>query len=81
MALIDLFLIQLTCFNVGINFYNSCIKNSQLMGNLLYAIAVILIILWLLGFVVYSAGAIIHVLLVFAVIAILVRLIRGDKAV
>lgn len=47
------------------------------MQNLLYTIAVILIILWALGFFVYSAGNIIHVLLVIAVIAILLRLIRG----
>jgi Family of unknown function (DUF5670) len=49
------------------------------MGNLLYAIAVILVIFWVLGFYVYSAGSIIHVLLVIAVIAILLRLIRGDR--
>jgi len=48
------------------------------MGNLLYLIAVILIIFWVLGFFVYSAGAIIHVLLVIAVIAILLRLIQGN---
>ena len=47
------------------------------MNSLLYAIAVILIIAWLLGFYVYRFGAIIHLLLVIAVIAILLRLIRG----
>jgi len=51
------------------------------MGNLLYIIAVVLIIFWLLGFFVYSVGYLIHILLVFAIIAILVRLIRGEKAV
>jgi cytochrome c biogenesis protein CcdA len=51
------------------------------MGNVLYFVAVILIIFWLLGFFVYSVGSIIHVLLVFAVIAILVRVIKGEKAV
>lgn len=49
------------------------------MGNLLYIIAVILIIGWVLGFFVYSAGSIIHILLVIAVIAILVRVIRGSN--
>jgi hypothetical protein len=49
------------------------------MGNLLYFIAIILIIFWLLGFYVYSVGALIHVLLVIAIIAILVRVIRGDR--
>lgn len=42
-------------------------------------IAVILIILWLFGFFMYSAGYLIHILLVIAVIAILVRVIKGDK--
>ncbi len=49
------------------------------MGNLLYVIAVILIIGWLIGFVGYNAGGIIHILLVIAVIAILLRLIQGGK--
>jgi hypothetical protein len=47
---------------------------------MLYLIAVILIIGWLLGFFVFSAGGLIHILLVVAVIAILLRLIRGDRA-
>ncbi len=50
------------------------------MGNLLYVIAVILIIGWLIGFVGYQAGGLIHLLLVIAIIAILLRLIRGDRA-
>lgn len=49
------------------------------MNNLLYVIAVILIIGWILGFFVYSAGGLIHILLVIAVIAIVLRLIRGDR--
>lgn len=49
------------------------------MGNLLYVIAVILIIAWAIGFIGYSAGGIIHVLLVIAVIAIILRLIQGRK--
>lgn len=47
------------------------------MSDLLYILAVILIIGWLLGFFVFSAGSIIHILLVVAVVAILLRLIRG----
>ena len=47
------------------------------MGNLLYLIAVILIIAWAIGFLGYHAGGIIHILLVIAVIAILLRVIRG----
>ncbi|HTB32009.1 MAG TPA: lmo0937 family membrane protein [Bacteroidia bacterium] len=51
------------------------------MGNLLYIIAVILIIGWALGFFFFSLGGFIHILLIFAVIAILFRLIRGDRVV
>jgi len=47
------------------------------MGNLLYVIAVILLIFWAIGFFAYSAGAIIHILLVIAIIAIIFRLIEG----
>jgi len=47
------------------------------MGSLLYLIAIILIIMWALGFFVYSVGAMIHILLVIAIVAILLRLIRG----
>jgi len=49
------------------------------MQNLLYMVAVVLVILWALGFFVYSAGSIIHILLVIAVIAILLRLIKGKE--
>ena len=49
------------------------------MGNLLYLIAVILIIAWAIGFIGYSAGGLIHILLVIAVIAIIFRLIRGNR--
>ena len=49
------------------------------MGNLLYIVAVILIIAWLIGFVGYSAGGLIHVLLVIAIIVVLLRVIQGKK--
>ena len=49
------------------------------MGNILYIIAVVMIIFWAIGFFAFSLGAIIHVLLVFAVISILVRIISGNK--
>ncbi len=47
------------------------------MGNLLYIVAVILIIAWAIGFLGYSAGGLIHILLVIAIIAIILRLIQG----
>lgn len=51
------------------------------MENLLYIIAVILIIGWLVGFIGYAASGIIHLLLVIAVIAILLNVIRGRRAI
>jgi hypothetical protein len=48
---------------------------------MLYTIAVVLIVLWLLGLVTsYTMGGIIHVLLVIAVIMILVNVISGRRA-
>jgi hypothetical protein len=49
------------------------------MGNLLYVVAVILIIAWAIGYFAFSVGGIIHVLLVIAVIAILFRIISGRR--
>jgi hypothetical protein len=49
------------------------------MGNLLYVIAVILVIAWLIGLVGFHAGGIIHVLLVIAIIAVLFRIISGRR--
>jgi hypothetical protein len=46
------------------------------MRSILYLIAVILVIGWLLGFFVYSAGGLIHILIVLAVIALILGLIR-----
>jgi hypothetical protein len=47
---------------------------------MLYTIAIVLIILWLLGFVSsYTMGGFIHVLLVIAIVMVLVRIITGKK--
>ena len=48
------------------------------MGNLLYIIAVILIIGWAIGFFGYHSGGIIHLLLVIAVIMIILKAVRRD---
>lgn len=49
---------------------------------MLYTIAVILLILWLLGLVTsYTVGGFIHVLLVIAIVVILLRVISGRKPV
>jgi hypothetical protein len=49
------------------------------MGNILYIIAVILIIFWAVGFLGYNVGGVIHILLVIAIIAVLLRIIQGKK--
>jgi hypothetical protein len=47
---------------------------------MLYTVAVILLVLWLLGLVSsYTMGGFIHILLVIAVIVIIVQLISGRK--
>ena len=58
---------------------NSRTIKINIMGNLLYLIAVILIIFWLIGFVGYSVGGLIHILLVVAIIAVLLRVIQGNR--
>lgn len=49
------------------------------MGNILYAIAVVLVIIWAIGFLGYNAGGLIHILLVIALIAVILRITQGKK--
>jgi len=49
---------------------------------MLYTIAAVLLILWLLGLVTsYTLGGFVHLLLVIAIIVVLVRLIQGKKPI
>jgi hypothetical protein len=48
------------------------------MGNLIYTLAVILVIIWAIGFLGYHLGGLIHILLVLAVISVLFRIIKGS---
>lgn len=48
---------------------------------MLYTIAVILLVLWLLGFAIHIGGAFIHLLLIIAVIVIIYRLVTGRRKV
>ena len=49
---------------------------------MLYTIAVVLLVLWLLGMVGgYAAGGLIHVLLVLALVAVIVRVIQGRRVI
>ena len=54
---------------------------QKIMGNLLYVVAVILIVAWAVGYFGYATGGLIHILLVIAIIAILLRVIRGGKII
>lgn len=51
------------------------------MRSLLYLIAVLLVIGWIIGVVGYSLGGLIHILIVIAIVAILLDLIRGRRPV
>ncbi len=51
------------------------------MGNILYVVAIVLIIAWAIGLIGFNAGGLIHVLLIIALIAIIVRLFQGKKIV
>jgi hypothetical protein len=54
--------------------------NEERVRAMLYTLAVILLVLWLLGLVTsYTMGGFIHVLLVIAIIAVLYNLISGRK--
>jgi hypothetical protein len=48
--------------------------------DMLWTIAIVLIVLWALGMVTsHAVGGFIHILLVLAVIVVLIRVIRGDR--
>ena len=46
---------------------------------MLWTVCVILLILWLLGFLTHVGGGLIHILLVIAIIVVLIRVIQGRK--
>ncbi|MGY2737237.1 lmo0937 family membrane protein [Sphingomonas sp. AAP5] len=48
---------------------------------MLWTIAVILLILWVLGFAVHIGGGLIHLLLVAAVVVVIFNLVSGRRAV
>ena len=48
---------------------------------MLWLIVVILVILWALGYFAFNLGAVLHILLVIAVIVLIVRLIQGRRVV
>jgi hypothetical protein len=61
---------------------SGCHLAEETSMDLLWTIAVILIILWLLGMVTsFTVGGFIHILLVLAIIVILIRVIQGRRAI
>jgi hypothetical protein len=56
-------------------------QNSISMSNLLYSLAVILIISWAIGFFVLKADVIIHALLVMGIIIIILKIVQGNKII
>jgi hypothetical protein len=51
---------------------------SNSISNGLYALAVVFVILWAIGFVGYNFGGIIHILLGIALVAVLLNIIRSN---
>ena len=51
------------------------------MTILLYIITIILLLGWSLGYFIFSAGSVIHALLIMAVITILLSIIRGKRPI
>ncbi len=49
------------------------------MNNLLYLVAILLVIGWAIGFVGYHIGGLVHILLFLALVAVLLRIIRGNR--
>jgi len=49
------------------------------MNNTLYIIAIVFVILWAVGYFGYHAGDLIHILIVAALIAVLLRIIKGNR--
>jgi hypothetical protein len=54
-------------------------QNFEIMGNLLYGIAVVLIIVWAIAFFGYAIGGLIHLLVIIAIVAIILRVIQGNN--
>ena len=51
------------------------------MSNLLYLVAIVLVVLWAIAYLGYNSSPLIHILLVLALIAVLLRVIKGQKIV
>ena len=50
------------------------------MGGILWAIIVVLVILWLIGWLAFHVGGIIHIIIIIAVILLIINLLTGRGA-
>jgi hypothetical protein len=50
------------------------------MGNIIYFLVAVLLIIWAIGYFGYSAGGFIHLLIVVALMAITIKIIAGAKS-
>jgi len=55
--------------------------SKRRLGNMLWTILVILLVLWLLGFIGHVGGGLIHLLLVVAAIVLVINLISGRRTI
>jgi hypothetical protein len=64
------------------HFDSACRQHeSGKKGSMFLILAIVLVILWVGGFVVYhTAGFLIHLLLIFAVISVIIHFLRGGKS-
>jgi hypothetical protein len=51
-----------------------------MLAGILWAIVIILVVLWLIGFLAFHVGGVIHLLLVIAIIVLLYNLFAGRRA-
>ena len=51
-----------------------------MLGSILWTVVVVLVVLWLLGFILHVGGALIHLLLIVALIVLLYNLFVGGRA-
>lgn len=51
-----------------------------MLGSILWTVVVVIVVLWLLGFILHVGGALIHLLLIVALIVLLYNLFVGGRA-
>lgn len=54
-------------------------KGTTIMARILWIVLVVLLVLWLVGFLTHVAGSLIHILLVVALVVLVINLITGRK--